>query len=107
MGYGGIFGAKAEGLKEYTATISTNWQEDSNTGVKSQRVPLADVTSANTAFVDHVFQDGVGYETYVEAENQFIKYILNGYAETYDGGVAFYIFGDAPTVEIPIIVGVA
>ena len=64
------------------------------------------MTAENTATVDHVFTDGTEYADFVEAENQYLEFITNGYAETYDGGVTFHIFGDAPTVEIPIVVEV-
>lgn len=95
--------------KTYVATIGTTWTEDSDTGVKSQLVSIAEVVSDNTAKVDHVY-NGNGsadsYDEFVEAENQYLNYITNGYAETVAGGIKFYIFGDAPSVEIPIIVEV-
>lgn len=94
------------GVTVYTATIGTTWTEDSDTGVKSQNVAIEGVTAENTATVDHVFTDGTAYADFVEAENQYLTYITNGYAETYDGGVTFHIFGDAPTVAIPIVVEV-
>lgn len=93
----------------YTATIGTVWTENSDTGVKSQNVPIVGVTSAMTAQVDHAYGgDGTteGYATFVEEENQYLTYITNGYAETYDGGITFYIFGDPNTVNIPIVVEV-
>lgn len=93
----------------YTATIGTTWTEDEDTGVKSQSVAISGVTAAHTAKVDHVY-NGNGtseaYEAFVEAENQYLDFITNGYAETYNGGVKFYIFGDANTVSIPIVVEV-
>ena len=94
----------------YTATIGTTWTENEDTGVKSQNVAIAGVLAKHTAKVDHAYTgDGTsdGYAAFVEAENQYLNYITNGYAETYDGGITFYIFGDAPTVEIPIVVEVA
>lgn len=94
------------GVTVYTATIGTTWTEDSDTGVKSQNIAIEGVTASNTATVDHVFTDGTEYADFVEAENQYLEFITNGYAETYDGGVTFHIFGDAPTVEIPIVVEV-
>lgn len=94
------------GVTVRTATIGTSWTEDSDTGVKSQNVAVEGVTASNTATVDHVFADGTEYADFVEAENQYLTYITNGYAETYDGGVTFHIFGDAPTVAIPIVVEV-
>ena len=97
-------------VKTYTATIGTTWTEDSNTGVKTQSVAIAGVKSTNTATVDHVYT-GAGtfddYATFVEAENQYLTYITNGYAETYDGGIKFTIFGDANTVAIPIVAEVS
>lgn len=97
-------------VKTYTATISTTWTEDSNTGVKTQNVAISGVRASHTAKVDHAYT-GSGtsedYAAFVEAENQYLTYITNGYAETYDGGIKFTIFGDANTVSIPIVVEVA
>ena len=97
-------------VKTFTVTIGTTWTENEDTGVKSQSVPITGVLAKHTAKVDHAYTgDGTsdGYAAFVEAENQYLTYITNGYAETYDGGITFYIFGDAPTVEIPIVVEVA
>lgn len=97
-------------VKTYTATIGTTWVEDENTGVKTQSVAIAGVTAQNTALVDHVYT-GVGtsddYAAFVEAENQYLNCITNGYAETYNGGIKFTIFGDANTVSIPIVAEVS
>lgn len=94
----------------YTATIGTTWTEDSNTGVKTQNVAIAGVTASQTAKVDHAYT-GSGtsddYAAFVEAENQYLNCITNGYAETYDGGIKFTIFGDTNTVSIPIVVEVS
>ena len=101
---------KISSAKTFTATIGTTWAENADTGVKSQSVPIAGVLAKHTAKVDHAYTgDGTsdGYAAFVEAENQYLTYITNGYAETYDGGITFYIFGDAPTVSIPIVVEVA
>ena len=97
-------------VKTFTATIGTTWTDNADTGVKSQSVSIPGVLAKHTAKVDHAYTgDGTsdGYAAFVEAENQYLTYITNGYAETYDGGVKFYIFGDAPTVSIPIVVEVA
>lgn len=97
-------------VKTYTATIGTTWVEDENTGVKTQSVAIAGVTAQSTAMVDHVYT-GSGtfddYAAFVEAENQYLNCITNGYAETYNGGIKFTIFGDANTVEIPIVAEVS
>ena len=94
----------------YTATIGTTWVEDSNTGVKTQSVAIPGVLASQTATVDHAYT-GSGtsddYAAFVEAENQYLTYITNGYAETYDGGIKFTIFGDANTVSIPIVAEVS
>lgn len=94
----------------YTATIGTTWTEDSNTGVKTQSVAIPGVLASHTATVDHVYT-GSGtsedYAAFVEAENQYLNCITNGYAETYDGGIKFTIFGDANTVAIPIVAEVS
>lgn len=97
-------------VKTFTATIGTTWTENEDTGVKSQSVAINGVLAKHTAKVDHAYTgDGTsdGYAAFVEAENQYLSFITNGYAETYDGGITFYIFGDANTVEIPIVVEVA
>ena len=96
-------------MKVVYATIGTNWTEDTITGVKSQSIAIDGVLASHTAKMDHVYTgDGsaVSYTTYVEEETQFLNYITNGFAKTYDGGIALYIFGNANTVEIPIIVEV-
>ena len=84
--------------------------EDENTGVKTQSVAIAGVTAQNTALVDHAYT-GAGtsddYAAFVEAENQYLNCITNGYAETYNGGIKFTIFGDANTVSIPIVAEVS
>ena len=97
-------------VKTYTATIGTTWVEDENTGVKTQSVAIAGVTAQNTALVDHAYTGGGtsdDYAAFVEAENQYLNCITNGYAETYDGGIKFTIFGDANTVAIPIVAEVS
>lgn len=97
-------------VKTYTASIGTTWAEDENTGVKTQSVAIAGVTAQNTALVDHAYT-GAGtsddYAAFVEAENQYLTCITNGYAETYNGGIKFTIFGDANTVAIPIVAEVS
>lgn len=97
-------------VKIYTATIGTTWVEDENTGVKTQTVTISGVTASQTAKVDHAYT-GSGtsddYAAFVDAENQYLTYITNGYAETYDGGIKFTIFGDANTVAIPIVAEVS
>lgn len=97
-------------VKTYTATIGTTWTEDSTTGVKTQSVAIPGVLASQTATVDHVYT-GSGtsddYAAFVEAENQYLTYITNGYAETYDDGIKFTIFGDANTVAIPIVAEVS
>ena len=97
-------------VKTYTATIGTTWTEDSNTGVKTQNVAIPGVLASHTATVDHAYT-GSGtsddYAAFVEAENQYLNCITNGFAETYNGGIKFTIFGDANTVSIPIVVEVS
>ena len=93
-----------------TGTIGTTWTENSDTGVKSQNVAISGLTAANNVLVDHDASGNngtaEGYAAFVEAENQYLSYITNGYAVTYNGGITFYIFGDANTVSIPIVVEV-
>lgn len=104
--------SQVEGLEDisttkvYTGTITTNWTEDADTGVKTQTVGIAGIADTNTAIVDHAGMSGTStdYASFVEAENQYLTYITNGYAETITNGIKFYIFGDANTVAIPIVV---
>lgn len=99
-----------KGSTTYTATIGTTWVEDENTGVKTQSVAIPGVLASHTATVDHAYT-GSGtsddYAAFVEAENQYLNCITNGYAETYNGGIKFTIFGDANTVSIPIVAEVS
>ena len=98
-----------KGAVTYTATIGTSWTENEDTGVKTQTVSISGVTASHTAKVDHYY-NGNGtsdaYATFVEEENQYLTFITNGYAETYDGGITFHIFGEPNTVNIPIVVEV-
>lgn len=99
----------AKGAAIYNVTIGTSWVENEDTGVKSQNVAINGITAEHTAKVDHAYtgnKTSDSYATFVEEENQYLTYITNGYAETYDGGITFYIFGDANTVSIPIVVEV-
>ena len=102
--------ANKKGAQVFEAVIDTNWTEDSDTGVKYQTVSIDGVTADNTAKVDHSSAsiDGTsdGYAVFVEEENQYLTYVTNGFAETVEGGIKFTIFGDAPTVNIPIVVEV-
>ena len=102
--------ADKKGAQVYEATIGTNWAENEDTGVKTQTVSISGVTASNTAKVDHssasINGTSDGYATFVEEENQYLTYITNGFAETVAGGIKFTIFGDAPTVSIPIVVEV-
>lgn len=93
----------------YEATIGTTWEENSETGVKTQTVALSGVASTDTADVDCVYQGDYSsdsYTAFVEQQNQFLTNVTNGFAETVDGGIKFTIFGDANTVEVPIMVRV-
>ena len=96
--------------KTYTATIGTTWVADGTTGAMTQSVAIAGVTAQNTAIVDHAYT-GTGtaedYVAFIEAENQYLNCITNGYAETISGGIKFIIFGEANTVEIPIVAEVS
>jgi hypothetical protein len=96
--------------KIFYATIGTNWTEDEITGVKSQSIAIDGVLASHTAKMDHVYNgDGSAesYTTFVEEETQFLNYITNGFAKTYDGGITIYIFDAANTVNIPVIVEVS
>lgn len=96
--------------KTFYATISTGWTDDTTTGVRSQSIAIDGVLASHTAKVDHVYNgDGSAesYTTFVEEETEFLAYITNGFAKTYDGGITFYIFGEVNTVDIPVIVEVS
>lgn len=94
----------------YTATIGTSWTENEDTGVKVQTVAISGIKASHTAKLDHssasINGTSDGYAQFVEEENQYLTCITNGYAETVAGGIKFYIFGDAPTIAIPIVVEV-
>ena len=90
----------------YTATIGTNWTEDSDTGAKTQNVAISGILASDDGVqVDHYYGEA-DYAAFVAAENEYLDFIANGYAETYNGGIKFTIFGDANTVGIPIVVKV-
>lgn len=92
-----------------TGTIGTSWTENEDTGVKTQTVAISGITASHTAKVDNYYNgDGSSdsYATFVEQQNQYLECITNGFAETVSGGIKFTIFGDAPTVSIPIVVEV-
>ena len=101
--------ANKKGATVYEATIGTSWTENAELGIKTQTVAISGVTADMTAKVDHgraVTENSDGYALFVDEENQFLDYITNGFAETVAGGIKFTIFGDAPTIAIPIIVEV-
>lgn len=103
------FAEAGSGVRVYTATIGTEWTDDVTTGVKFQTVPIADMTADMTAKVDVVNtheRTSEGYAAFVAEKNQFLDCITNGDAETVEGGIKFYIYGEANTVEIPIVVEV-
>ena len=89
----------------FFGTIGTEWTEDEETGVKSQMVAIEGVQASHTLGVLDVVmtheRTSEGYAAFVEETNQFLAYITNGDAETVDGGVMFYIYGDPNTISIP------
>lgn len=100
-------GPQGPGSVFYETTIPTaGWSKSETTGVTSLSLPVPGVTAAANLHVDHRYTgDGskAAYERYVQEENQFLNQICNGYAETYDGGIKFHIFGNAPSIAIPIV----
>lgn len=93
----------------FDAVIGTVWTEDGSTGVKSQTIALEGVAAKDNAHVEPRYTGdgtGEGYAAFVEQKQQFLDRITNGYAQTVDGGVVLYIFGEANTVEIPVLVEV-
>lgn len=98
------------GSKKFYGTIGTTWTEDADTGAKIQEVSIPGILETmDLGALDVIMtheRTSEGYAAFVEENNQFLTYITNGDAETYgtdetNGGVRFYIYGDAPTVEIP------
>lgn len=89
----------------FFGTIGTEWTEDENTGVKSQLVAVDGVLEAHHLGVLDVIMTHErttdGYAAFVEETNQFLTYITNGDAETVDGGIMFYVYGEVNTIEIP------
>ena len=92
-------------VKVFTGTIGTTWTEKDD-GTKTQTVTIAGLTASNTAIVDHSQDNITDYDAFVEAENQYLTNITNGFAQTVNNGIKFTIFGDANTVAIPIVVEV-
>ena len=94
----------------FFGVIGTQWAEDADTGVKYQMVVVDGVLEAHqSATLDVIMtheRNNDGYATFVEEQNQFLDFITNGDAETVDGGVMFYIYGDPNTVDIPFCVEV-
>lgn len=94
----------------FYGTIGTDWTKDESSGVYIQVVPIEGVLAEHKhAIVDVVMtyeRTSEGYAKFVEETNQFLRYVTNGDAETVDGGIRFYIYGEAPTISIPIIVEV-
>jgi len=99
--------------KTYTATLyASKWKElDDGTGVKYYPLTIGSkVTEDSTAKVDVRYTgDGSSesYATFVEQQNQFLEYVTNGYGRTANLGMYLYIFGDAPTIDIPIVIEVS
>ena len=98
-------GATVSSATAFTGIIGTEWTEDEETGVKYQLVEIEGVLASHeTAVLDAVMthdRTADGYAAFVEENNQFLEFITNGDAETVDGGVMFYIYGEPNTVEIP------
>lgn len=95
-------------LNVYNAVLGTTWNVEL-TGAKTQTVSIEGVSAGDTANVGAVYngdRSGASYDAFVEQGNQFRDRIMNGFAETVDGGVKFTIFGDTNTVNIPILVEV-
>ena len=92
-------------VKVFTGTIGTTWTEKDD-GTKTQTVTITGLTATNTAIVDHSQDNITDYDAFVEAENQYLTNITNGFAQTVNNGIKFTIFGDANTVAIPIVVEV-
>lgn len=104
-----IVGAPTHEGLVYSGVIGTSWETNSSTGVKTQTVIVPGMSAEWDVNLDHVYtgNDSIdSYNEFIEAENQFLNYITNGFARTINGGILFTIFGDANTVEIPFVAGV-
>ena len=115
-----IDGVRVAGIKEnspsdflqvYEATITPNgWFENPNLVLKTQVIEIPNITSNNTARIDHsvvsIDNTAEGYDKFIEEEKQYGDYITTGFAETIDGGVRFVSFAGTNTVDIPIVVEV-
>lgn len=91
----------------FLATIGTTWTENPETGARIQTVTVEGMTETMSASIDVIYtgdDTSESYEAFVEAQNQFLQYITNGYAKPVDGGIYFCIFGEPNTVEIPIVI---
>lgn len=93
------------GSSKFYGTIGTNWTEDSETGVKSQLVSIDGILATHElGKIDVIMthdRTSDGYAAFVEENNQFLEFITNGDAETVDGGIIFYVYGDVNTINIP------
>lgn len=94
----------------FFGSIGTEWTKDSSTGVRYQLVEIDGVRASHqSATLDVIMtheRTSDGYANFIEEQNQFLDFITNGDAETVDGGVMFYIYGDLNTIEIPFCVEV-
>lgn len=98
------------GITILHGTIGNIWTEDEETGVKSQLVSLEGITANHTGISFDVVmtheRTSEGYAQFVDEQNQYLEFITNGDAETVDGGIMFYIYGEPNTIEIPFCMGV-
>lgn len=102
-------GGSGSSVTVLTSVIGTAWTENEEAGIKSQTISLPGVTVDSCAKVSAYCENGFDEESaelYAEQQNQFNDLICNGFAQTGADTLTFYIFGDANTVEIPIIVEV-
>lgn len=93
----------------FEATIGTTWIENSANGTKYQDVMISGITADSNVRVSHVYNgddSSASYNTFTEQRSQYLTYVMNGVAKTIAGGIRYTIFGDANTVEIPIVVEV-
>lgn len=87
---------------------NSSWIEDTTTGIKTQYVKIDRIREKNNVLINHSSEniDTGGYQLFISEEDEYVSYITNGYAKPCDGGINFYIFGEANTIPIPIVVKV-
>lgn len=86
---------------EFTATLGTDWTEDSN-DYKSQTVTVSGLLASDNPFVDCVLSG-----TDPDADTQILAaFSLVNRIVANEGSITAQCIGDAPTVNIPLMIKV-